>query len=200
MDNTFGELAEAMMEAGDDDDNDVPPVDVWIKKRDPVHNCVTQSCHWWEYQTPDIRVRDAFPGEKDGCKVDVVAKNGEYVVALIEDNGREKCKAVGTSLNTLKLKTPLGCSISALTRRTEMTKNKQVAHEHIRRVFKDRQVLKILKLADGSDISNLIFHRNYIKPHTNPIYIQLDVVHSNAPDATAVAEHSSSSNVLPESC
>ena len=112
---TFGELLQktymAPDEGGDDeaaDEDDIIP-DVWIKKWDPGHNAVTKTGQWWEHQDESLKIGDVFKGAEAGLTdgsqkkwyIEIVAKKGDYVVALVNDNGQELGKALGTLLCSL---------------------------------------------------------------------------------------------------
>jgi hypothetical protein len=117
---TFGELLQkaymAPDEGGDEeeaDEDDLIP-DVWIRKWDPGHNAVTKTGQWWEHQNETLKIGDVFKAAEAGSAdmsqkkwcVEIVAKKGDYVVALVNDNGQESGKALG-AYSVLSLKTVL---------------------------------------------------------------------------------------------
>jgi hypothetical protein len=93
-------------EGGDDeeaDEDDVIP-DIWVKRWDPGHNAVTKTGQWWEHQNEALKLRDVFMtaeagsadiSQKKWC-VEIVTRRSDYVVALVNDNGQELGKALGT--------------------------------------------------------------------------------------------------------
>jgi hypothetical protein len=114
IEETFGELLQkaflsgpdslpAASEGGSEDetDDDLIP-DVWVRKFDAEHNSVTETGQWWEHQPASAKLRDVFSvsekrseSEQKQWAVEVVEKKGDYVVALVSDNGVEMGKAVG---------------------------------------------------------------------------------------------------------
>jgi hypothetical protein len=88
---TFGELADDFLV-----DEEILP-DFWIRKVDPEQNCVTLTNAWWEFQPAKVRVRDAFSNveQQEARRLELIAREGDYVMALIHDNGMEKCHPVG---------------------------------------------------------------------------------------------------------
>ena len=89
---TFGKLADDFLA-----DHDILP-DFWIRKVDREQNCVTPTNAWWEFQDANVRVGDAFSNVEwqGGRRIELIARQGEYVMALIHENGIEKCHPVGT--------------------------------------------------------------------------------------------------------
>jgi hypothetical protein len=71
--------------------------DFWIRKVDPEQNCVTQTHAWWELQDSKVKLRDVFP-EVEGQetrRIELIARQSEYVMALIGENEMEKWHPVG---------------------------------------------------------------------------------------------------------
>jgi hypothetical protein len=88
---TFGELAEDFLAK-----EEILP-DFWIRKVDREQNCVTPTHAWWEFQEANVRVGDAFSNVEwqGGRTIELIARKGEYVMALVHENGQEKCHPVG---------------------------------------------------------------------------------------------------------
>jgi hypothetical protein len=90
---------------GNDDETDADAIpDVWVRKFDAEHNSVTDTGIWWEHQSENAKLRDVFSNSENGreseqhqwdVEVEVVEKKGDYVVALVNDNGVELGKVVG---------------------------------------------------------------------------------------------------------
>jgi hypothetical protein len=64
----------------------------------------------------------------------------------------------------------------------DLSTNPQLARDYLPCVFHGRQVHKILRLKDGSDISHVKFDRRYFVPRTNPIYVEMEDM---TPEATS---------------
>jgi len=142
---TFGDLA------GDFLVNEEMLPDFWIRKVDPEQNCVTETKAWWEFQDSDVRVRDAFPKAEgqETRRIELIAREREYVMALIHDNGKEKCHPV------------------------DLPRKPQFTRDYLHCVFQGRKVEKILKLKDGSDVSHVMFDRRKFLARTNPVYVEV---------------------------
>jgi hypothetical protein len=69
--------------------------DFWVKRADKNSNRVTESNLCWEYQWPYNKVRET-PAANDSHAVDIVVGRDSYVIVLINDNGVEMGKVVGT--------------------------------------------------------------------------------------------------------
>lgn len=90
---TLAELSEI---AFANDDPDEPFPDHYVKKLDPEKNQCTKSGHWWQHQPPEIRVCDALTADGHGIRrLDIVKRNGAYVIALVNDNGNENGTPLG---------------------------------------------------------------------------------------------------------
>jgi hypothetical protein len=72
--------------------------DFWVKRADENLNRVTESKLFWEWQLPHRKVCETpvTNNGKDSRTVEIVVGKKEYVVVLINDNGIERGKAVGT--------------------------------------------------------------------------------------------------------
>lgn len=153
--NGDGETEGSDDEDEDDGDSDLIP-DVWVKKWDPGHNSVTKTGQWWEWQNESTKIRDIFP-TTPGAKgsVEVVARKGDYVVALIEDNGVEKGKVLELP-NSIK--------------------RKKCINDHMKQLFANQQVARVLELKDGTDASQKMFNKLTYKSKTNPLYIELKAI------------------------
>jgi hypothetical protein len=88
---------------GDEEDEDDILPDVWVKRCDPKHNTVTKTGQWWEHQDESLKIRDVFKtaggdpeelSQKKWC-VEIVAKKGDYVIALVNEEGKELGKVLG---------------------------------------------------------------------------------------------------------
>lgn len=95
-------LLDAPEGENDDEADDEPIPDVWVRKYDTARNSVTKAGQWWEHQPETVKIRDIFSvsgdrsdTEQKQWSVEVVEKKGDYVVALVSDNGVEMGKAVG---------------------------------------------------------------------------------------------------------
>ncbi|KIM21918.1 hypothetical protein M408DRAFT_12331 [Serendipita vermifera MAFF 305830] len=155
---TKGSDQEDEDESSDEEDDVIP--DVWIKRWDPDRNCVTTTGQWWEHQPDNLKVRDVLSGIKmpeNSAKrwvIEIVAKKGDYVVALVDDNGAERGKAV--ELPTSR-------------------KHLRCTTDRISQVFAGRKIARILELQGGKDASQKTFNRLSYKPKTNPLYVELEV-------------------------
>ena len=110
---TFGELRQKAGAfhgmGGEDDESHEAKVlpDIWIKKWDPGRNSVTTTGQWWEHQDDSLRISNvlqAAPGgpadiSQNELSVWIVSKTGDYVIALVNDNGREFAKVVGMCIS-----------------------------------------------------------------------------------------------------
>ena len=99
---TFGELADVVL--NNDDDAVLP--DFWSKKVDHERNCITHSGVTWEWQDPSKKVLDVFlskkeDGQKESLGIEKVAKEGEYVVALVQKDKKEGPLPVGETISIL---------------------------------------------------------------------------------------------------
>lgn len=106
---TFGSLAEQMMASNiDEDDSDEGYLpDFYLRKQDPKHNCVTTSGQWWEVQDGETLVNSRkSTGKGETQKVELVVRNKDYVIALLNDEGNERGIPVG-SYTTLSNRTIL---------------------------------------------------------------------------------------------
>ena len=104
---TFGELADDFLA------NEKTLPDFWIRKVDREQNCVTRTHAWWEFQEANVRVGDAFSNVEwqGGRTIELIARKGDYVMALIHENGQEKCHPVGAPrLNLEEMLSMLKCS------------------------------------------------------------------------------------------
>jgi len=183
IEETFGELIQkAFVSAdgegadegeGDDEcDDDVIP-DVWVKKWDTDHNTVTKTGQWWEHQPETLKIREVFAtagssssddtSQKQQWKVEIVAKKGDYVIALVNDNGKELGKAVDLP-NKRKGK----CTT-----------------DHIKTVFANQKVARVLDLQNGKDASQKMFNKLHYRPKTNPLYIELEPISQMHVDSAA---------------
>lgn len=150
LDHTFGELADTVL----DRDNDAPLPDFWAKKVDRTQNGVTPSGVFWEWQDPSTKVIDVIMKKKDGKKesmcIEMVSKDGEYVVALVEKDEQE---------NGMPIDLP--------------RKHRQPASVHLQKVFPKFTVAQVLGLKDGEDVSEKLFDRRLFQPMTNSVYIKV---------------------------
>ena len=161
---TFGDLA------GDFLVNEEMLPDFWIRKVDPEQNCVTETKAWWEFQDSDVRVRDAFPKAEgqETRRIELIAREREYVMALIHDNGKEKCHPVGAFRLNLE-----GDAKYAKVFFADLPRKPQFTRDYLHCVFQGRKVEKILKLKDGSDVSHVMFDRRKFLARTNPVYVEV---------------------------
>ncbi|KAG8771631.1 hypothetical protein FRC15_003300 [Serendipita sp. 397] len=148
---TFGELCHDL----DRPEESALP-EIWLKKVDPKQNCVTKSGTWWEQQDPADAIRGVL--QDRGIKEDVVDFgivwcNEDYVVVLVQDNGEESGRSFKFSDG-----------------------KPQRISERLQSEFQDRHVCKILRLKDGTDASNKMFDRSFLKSKTNPLYLELTPV------------------------
>jgi len=144
---TFGELANDFL---DNEEASLP--DFWIRKVDPKQNCVTPTNAWWEFQDAEVKLGDAFSNVegRDTRRIELIAREGDYVMALIHDNGMEKCHPV------------------------DLPRKRQFARDYLPCVFQGRKVRKILKLKDGTDVSQVMFDRRSFVARTNPVYVEME--------------------------
>lgn len=99
LDHTFGELADTVL----DQDHEAPLPDFWSKTSDRSQNRATKSGICWEWQHPSTRVADVImkkrkDGSKESIAIEKVSIDGEYVVALVEKDGKEGGMPIGTSI------------------------------------------------------------------------------------------------------
>ncbi|KIM24271.1 hypothetical protein M408DRAFT_331810 [Serendipita vermifera MAFF 305830] len=152
----------------DEDEGDINLIpDVWVKKRDPAHNSVTKTGQWWEFHSELTKIRDIFPttpGSKGS--VEIVARKGDYVVALTEDNGVEKAKVLELP-NSIK--------------------KKRSTIDHLQQLFANQKVARVLDLKDGTDASQKPFNKLSYKSKTNPLYIELKAFEGEATSGGSLA-------------
>jgi hypothetical protein len=65
---------------------------------------------------------------------------------------------------------------------TDLPKKRQFARDYLPCVFQGREVRKILKLDDGSDVSQVMFDRRSFEARTNPVYVEIE---DTSPKATS---------------
>jgi hypothetical protein len=61
-------------------------------------------------------------------------------------------------------------------------RRRQIARDYLHCVFQGREVRKIQKLNDGSDVSQVMFDRRSFEVRTNPIYVEIG---DTAPEAAS---------------
>jgi hypothetical protein len=163
---TFGELANDFLE---NEEATLP--DFWIRKVDPKQNCVTPTNAWWEFQDAEVKLGDAFSNVEgqDARRIELIAREGDYVMALIHDNGMEKCHPVGAFRS--KLEDPFKRTKLLF---ADLPRKRQFARDYLPCVFQGRKVRKILKLKDGTDVSQVMFDRRSFVARTNPVYVEME--------------------------
>ncbi|KIM25729.1 hypothetical protein M408DRAFT_206868 [Serendipita vermifera MAFF 305830] len=169
LDHTFGDLADNFL----DRDNDAPIPDFWAKKVDRSRNGVTPSGVFWEWQDPSTRVVDMIMRKKkDGTKesicIEMVSKDGEYVVALVEKDEQEYGMPIGQHSPF-----PRYYVISYHVTTELPRKHRQPASVHLQKVFPKFTVAQVLGLLDGDDVSEKLFDRRLFHPMTNPVYVKV---------------------------
>ena len=50
------------------------------------------------------------------------------------------------------------------------------AHDHLKKVFANHEVARVLDLQSGKDVSTTQFNKIHYRPKTNPLYIELKAV------------------------
>ncbi|KAG8795827.1 hypothetical protein FRC17_008076 [Serendipita sp. 399] len=165
---TFGDLCQDLDKP---EENALP--EIWLKKVDPKQNCVTKSGIWWEQQDPADSIRAVLEDrgmDREVVDFGIVWCNEDYVIVLIQDNGEE----TGRSFSAYFIE---GIDPEFANWRAEFSDGKpQRISERFKNEFQDRQVCKILRLKDGSDASNKMFDRSFLKAKTNPLYLELTPV------------------------
>lgn len=104
FEDTFSDLVEIILES--DDSATLP--DFWCKRNDSSRNRATDSGVWWECQTAGKRIVDAIMEEKrvdarplnkeprqGNFEIRSVLEEGEYLVALVGHDGKERGQPVG---------------------------------------------------------------------------------------------------------
>jgi hypothetical protein len=113
FEDTFSDLVEIILES----DNSATLPDFWCKRNDSSKNRATDSGVWWECQTADKKIVDAImegkrigaPGsggvaprlknvpKQQNFEIRSVLEDGEYLVALVGQDGKERGQPVGQS-------------------------------------------------------------------------------------------------------
>jgi hypothetical protein len=186
FEDTFSDLVEMILES----DNSATLPDFWCKRSDSSKNQATDSGVWWECQTADRRIADVIMEEKrtgtrpgkprrlvkteskeQKFEIRSVLENGEYLVALVEQDGRERGMPVGLFFTFARasmtaLRHPHGIGIP----RSE----RQPTSIHFQeKVFPNNKVGTILLLENGADASPMIFDNRRFHHKTNPLYVEL---------------------------
>jgi hypothetical protein len=111
FEDTFSDLVEMILES----DNSATLPDFWCKRNDSSKNQATDSGVWWECQTADRRIAEVIMEEKRVGKagsgelgrlvknkpkqrkfeIRSVLEDGEYLVALVGQDGGERGMPVG---------------------------------------------------------------------------------------------------------
>ncbi|KIM26188.1 hypothetical protein M408DRAFT_330748 [Serendipita vermifera MAFF 305830] len=167
FDDTFSDLVDFYTQF----DNTAPIPDFWGRRVDPTRNKATESGVWWEWQMPKKRIADAIMEnrqprlhvskrstgkqregkEKGEFELRSVFEEGEYIVALVGSEGKERGAPV------------------CIPRR-----ERQPAAAYIQEaIFPNHTVSKVLHMEDGSDISEVIFDNRNFDHKTNPLYVEL---------------------------
>ncbi|PVG03736.1 hypothetical protein CPB86DRAFT_694259 [Serendipita vermifera] len=151
---TFGEMREDWMSRyGEQEEVDIP--DFWIPHQGSQNNHITKTGRFWEVGEDKVTIGDAFKAagvhHNQPHLIDVVENEKDYVVALLEDNGVESGRPVDL-----------------------LTKKRTCARDYICSMFCDKNVLQVLKLQDGEDVSEKGFDRRTFTPRTNSVYIKLE--------------------------
>lgn len=166
---------EGTEDSSDDDEDAIP--DVWVKRWDTDRNSVTRTGQWWEHQPDHLKVRDVLSSVKcpestqSRWVIEVVAKKGDYVVALVGDNGIERGKAVGKHTRSCN---PAIQRVKLLQLELPNSRKNLLCTDRITRAFTDRKVTRVLDLQGGQDASQKIFNRFHYQPKTNPLYVELE--------------------------
>jgi len=197
VDATFGELLQkafmvpdapegaAENEEDEDENEDEMIPDVWIKRWDTTHNSVTKTAQWWEHQDESLKIREVFERAAGGTadlsqmkrSIEVVARKGDYVVALVNDNGQELGKALGKCASSTISATNRGVKcLTPLCLDLPNTRKMKRACEHFKKIFANHEVGRVLELQSGKDVSTAPFHKFHYRPKTNPLYIELKAV------------------------
>jgi hypothetical protein len=176
-------------------DNSATLPDFWCKRNDSSKNRATDSGVWWECQTADRRIaevimeekRTAAPGsgkprrpvknetKEPKFEIRSVLENGEYLVALVGQDGRERGMPVGqfftfarSSMMALRHSHGIGIPRS----------ERQPTSIHFQeKVFPNNKVGTILLLKNGADASPIIFDNRRFHHKTNPLYVELVAGH-----------------------
>jgi hypothetical protein len=187
FEDTFSDLVEMILES--DDSATLP--DFWCKRNDSSKNQVTDSGVWWECQTADRKIADVIMEEKrtrtprpgkhrrvvkndpkeQKFEIRSVLENGEYLVALVGEDGRERGVPVGQFFTfTRGTMTALSHLHGIGIPRSE----RQPTSSHFQgKVFPNNKVEAILLLENGADASPLVFDNRRFHHKTNPLYVEL---------------------------